>query len=302
METTTQSIDAYRRVGREIGREQGCTAAGVVFAGVCAEYLHRWQSGATTANTPAETLLEVLCGDPLATRAGDELGIVAVTRITNWISVNWDLVEERAQLLAVTRDADASEEAAYRTVATQMALDVAVDHHVARSVLAGAAAVARLRRHTRSDVEGSTEDQIAEMAQTDPAVAAAWDELDEKGRRGPGNWVIKQWDEIAAAAEELAALTAAADTPPTVEQQVAIARHEVANWLRQTKLPACGTAYAAAAAEGRVRWLAAGGTDEDEDAVMAGFAAGDPAAAEAHTAFTPEARELIRRRVRELWG
>lgn len=302
METTEQSIDAYRRAGRAIGLEQGCTAAGVVFAGVCAEYMYRSQIGATAMDNPAETLIEVLCGDALGIRAGDELGIVTSVRITNWVSVNWSIVEERSQLLAATLAADTSEEAAYRTVATQMALDVGVDRHVARSVLAGAAAVARLRRHTSSDVEGSTEGQIAEMAKTDPAVAAAWNELDEKGRRGPGNWVIKQWDEIAAAAEELAALTAAAHTRPTVEQQVAIVRHEVANWLRQTKLPACGTAYAAAAAEGRVRWLAAGGTAEDEDAVMAGFAAGDPAAVEAHTAFTPEARELIRRRVRELWG
>lgn len=202
METTTQSIDAYRRAGRAIGLEQGCTAAGVIFAGSCAEYLYRWQVGATAADTPAETLLEVLCGDPLATRAGDELGIVAVTRITNWISVNWSVVEERAQ--THPPDTGTAEESAYRTVATQMALDVAVNHQVARSVLAGAAAVARLRRHSRSDVEGSTEDQIAEMTKTDPVVAAAWGELDEKGRRGPGDWVIKHWDEIAAAAEELA--------------------------------------------------------------------------------------------------
>ncbi|SIH16323.1 hypothetical protein [Mycobacteroides abscessus] len=302
METTTESIDTYRRAGRAIGREQGCTAAGVIFAGVCAEYMYRSQIGATGMDNPAETLIEVLCGDALGIRAGDELGIVASVRITNWVSVNWSIIEERAQLLADTPAADTAEESAYRTVATQMALSVADEHHVAVSVVAGAAAVARLRRHTSSDVEGSTEDQIAEMAQTDPALAAAWDELDETVRRGPGSWVIHRWGDICAAAEELASLTTAADTPPTVEQQVAIARHEVANWLRQTKLPACGTAYAAAAAEGRVRWLAAGGADEDEDAVMAGFAAGDPAAVEAHTAFTPEARELIRRRVRELWG
>lgn len=302
METTTESIDTYRRAGRAIGREQGCTAAGVIFAGVCAEYMYRSQIGATGMDNPAETLIEVLCGDALGIRAGDELGIVASVRITNWVSVNWSIIEERAQLLADTPAADTAEESAYRTVATQMALIVADEHHVAVSVVAGAAAVARLRRHTSSDVEGSTEDQIAEMAQTDPALAAAWDELDETVRRGPGSWVVHRWGDICAAAEELASLTTAADTPPTVEQQVAIARHEVANWLRQTKLPACGTAYAAAAAEGRVRWLAAGGADEDEDAVMAGFAAGDPAAVEAHTAFTPEARELIRRRVRELWG
>ncbi|SLG53524.1 Uncharacterised protein [Mycobacteroides abscessus subsp. massiliense] len=302
METTTESIDTYRRAGRAIGREQGCTAAGVIFAGVCAEYMYRSQIGATGMDNPAETLIEVLCGDALGIRAGDELGIVASVRITNWVSVNWSIIEERAQLLGDTPAADTAEESAYRTVATQMALSVADEHHVAVSVVAGAAAVARLRRHTSSDVEGSTEDQIAEMAQTDPALAAAWDELDETVRRGPGSWVIHRWGDICAAAEELASLTTAADTPPTVEQQVAIARHEVANWLRQTKLPACGTAYAAAAAEGRVRWLAAGGADEDEDAVMAGFAAGDPAAVEAHTAFTPEARELIRRRVRELWG
>lgn len=302
METTTESIDTYRRAGRAIGREQGCTAAGVIFAGVCAEYMYRSQIGATGMDNPAETLIEVLCGDALGIRAGDELGIVASVRITNWVSVNWSIIEERAQLLGDTPAADTAEEFAYRTVATQMALSVADEHHVAVSVVAGAAAVARLRRHTSSDVEGSTEDQIAEMAQTDPALAAAWDELDETVRRGPGSWVIHRWGDICAAAEELASLTTAADTPPTVEQQVAIARHEVANWLRQTKLPACGTAYAAAAAEGRVRWLAAGGADEDEDAVMAGFAAGDPAAVEAHTAFTPEARELIRRRVRELWG
>lgn len=206
METNEQSVAAYRRVGREIGREQRCTAAGVLFAGVCAEYLHRWQRGATTADTPAETLLEALCGDTLATRAGDELGIVTNTRITNWISTNWSLVEERARLLVGDSDPDTAEEAAYRTVATQMALAVADDHHVARAVLAGAAAVARLRRHTRSDVTGSTEDQLFEMTETDPALAAAWDELDENGRQGASAWVISRWGEIASAAEELAVL------------------------------------------------------------------------------------------------
>ncbi len=206
METTTQTIDAYRSVGREIGREQGCTAAGVLFAGTCAEYLHRWQSGATTADTPAETLLEALCGDPLATRAGDELGVVAVTRITNWVSVNWHIVGERVRLLVDAEGADTAEEVAYRTVASQMALAVANDHRVARAVLAGAAAVARLRRHSRSDIEGSAEDQLAEMAETDPAVAAAWDELNEKGRRGVSSWVISRWSEIVSSAEELVAL------------------------------------------------------------------------------------------------
>lgn len=301
METTTQSVATYEYVGRLVAREHRRSAAAVIYCGLVAGLLRRLELTTGAAVASSDDIIEALCGDRLGNAAADELGLQSSLWHLNWIARGWDHITCRASEVQVPELATV-EESAYRTVATQMALDVAVDHHVARSVLAGAAAVARLRRHSRSDVEGSTEDQIAEMAQTDPAVAAAGGELDEEGRRGPGDWVIKQWDEIAAAAEELAALTTAADTPPTVEQQVVIARHEVANWLRQTKLPACGTAYAAAAAEGRVRWLAAGGTDEDEDAVMAGFAAGDPAAAEAHTAFTPEARELIRRRVRELWG
>lgn len=298
METTTESIDTYRRAGRAIGREQGCTAAGVIFAGVCAEYMYRSQIGATGMDNPAETLIEVLCGDALGIRAGDELGIVASVRITNWVSVNWSIIEERAQLLADTPAADTAEESAYRTVATQMALIVADEHHVAVSVVAGAAAVARLRRHTSSDVEGSTEDQIAEMAQTDPALAAAWDELDETVRRGPGSWVVHRWGDICAAAEELASLTTVVEAPLRTDQRADIAKHEVKVWLAQFGVSEPAIAYAAAAAEGMVLWETCSSDPEMVDGYMDTIASVD---APGDNGMNDDVRAQCRQMIRDRW-
>lgn len=306
-----QSAALYRRVAQECAREQPhTTTATVVFAGFYAEAKQRWRIGTVEAQNEAEARLELLCGDLLATRAGGELHIRDVLGVGGWLDTNWMYVESRVNsLLQVQELADPSATVGvaaerYYAASAMESLAAAPDSTTAAMAWAGAVATSRMRLGDSwySLSAGDRDAHLAEVVCGDPVWAAAGEELDDDHCRYAACWVHERWDDICAAAEELASLTTAADTPPTVEQQVAIARHEVANWLRQTKLPACGTAYAAAAAEGRVRWLAAGGADEDEDAVMAGFAAGDPAAVEAHTAFTPEARELIRRRVRELWG
>lgn len=228
---------AYRRAAQAVAREHGFATTGVIINGAIAAGLRRRELESGEATATAEALAEQLCEDSLVTAAADELGVVRTLSVATWLSDNWSGITERAAAAPVGQAfADTPEEAAYRSVAAQMALPVAGDHRVARAVLAGAAAVARLRRHSRSDVEGSTEDQLREMAETDPAVAAAWDELDDADRRGPGNWVIGQWDEICEAAEELAALNSTARLWMRAEQRMEILEREMENDTAREKV------------------------------------------------------------------
>jgi hypothetical protein len=313
-ESVELEIAAYRQAGRELAREQGLITAGVVHAGTLATAGRRRELGLVTASV-AEAILEACCGDVLITAAAQELDAFTAAWVERWFSQNWECVGERvARLRADPPPADTAEESAYRTVAAAAALGVASDHRVARSLLAGAAAVARLRRHGRSDVTGSTEDQIVVMAQSDPAVAAAWDELNDDGRHGPGSWVIHCWNDICSAAEELAALTAAATAPITVEQRVAIARHEVVHgMLRGVRDPSslgaeherarvAVIAYTEAAAEALARWEAGGGSPEDAAEAMQLHAEADMAAAGAQALVTPDARARLRDTVIERWA
>lgn len=269
----------YRRAGQELAREQGQDTAGVITAGTDAEYLYRWQVGEHTAESPGWLHLEMLLGDAIATRAAEDVGTVRALWIREWICQLGVPMTERVQRMpSDPPPADTPEESAYRTVATHNALTVASDHHVARAVLAGAAAVARLRRHTRGDVEASTEEQIEATTLHDPVIAAAWDELDAAGRRGPGNWVVDQWDVICSAADELAVLTIAATAPATVEQRIAIAQHEVRHGMLAKARDCEGeglqqgyrsvSAYGEALAEGRVRWEANGGAPDGTQEAM----------------------------------
>ncbi|CPS10742.1 Uncharacterised protein [Mycobacteroides abscessus] len=315
-ETWTKGTAAlYRRAGRELAWDPRVhSAAGVIIYGLHAEALYRWRTGETTAESLDGVKLELL--DPLATYAAAHVGTYRMLCTADWVERRQEWLHQRVQeLIADPPPADTVEEAAYRTVATQKALAVAGDHHVPRAVLAGAAAVARLRRHSRSDAEGSTEDQIEAMARHDPAIAAAWEDLDEAGRRGPGNWVIDQWDAICEAAEELAGLTVAATAPVTIEQRVAIVRHEVRHgMMRRAHDPEffegresgrrAALEYTESVAEGLARWEAAGGDPDGADAAMVAHVDADPAAiaAEVDTLITAGAREKLRSAIRARWA
>lgn len=231
---------AYEHVGRMVGREHGGSTAVVLLNGVLATCLRHEELETGEAIATSKALTEELCGDSLAIAAAAELGLVRSLCLANWLSDNWAFITERVgDALADPPPADTAEESAYRAVAGQMTLTVDTDHRVARAVLAGAAAVARLRRHTRSDVQGSTEDQIEAMAQTDPVIAAAWDELDEADRRGPGTWVIHNWDEICCAAEELTELNTTAARRMLAEQRMEILEREMGTDapLEKVKVP-----------------------------------------------------------------
>lgn len=300
----------YRRAGQEIAREAGHDAAGVIVGGTVAEFLYRVKVGEHTAETPGLAHLELMLGDTLATRAAEEAGTIRVLTFIEWLAVQGVPMTERVErMLADPPPADTVEEAAYRTVATQMALPVAADHHVARAVLAGAAAVARLRRHTRGDATGSTEDQLQLMAQADPTVAAAWDGLDDAGRRGPGNWTIHCWDEICCKAEELAVLTTAATAPATVEQRIAIAQHEVRHGMLAKARDCEGeglqqgyrsvSAYGEALVEGRVRWEANGGAPDGAQEAMRLHA--DAVAEASGVMLSDESRTILLNAVTDRW-
>ncbi|MBN7296599.1 hypothetical protein [Mycobacteroides abscessus] len=304
----------YRRAGRELAWDPRVhSAAGVIIFGLHAEALYRWRTGGTAAESLDGVRLELL--DPLATYAAAHVGTWRMLSTADWVERQQEWLHQRVQgLISDPPPADTAEEAAYRTAATQKALAVAGDRHVARAVLAGAAAVARLRRHTRGDVYGSTEDQIREMALSDPVIAAAWDDLDEAGRRGPGGWVIDQWDEICCKAEELAALTAAATSPITTEQRIAIARHEVRHGMlrgvrddlalgvEHERARVAVIAYTEALVEGLVRWEASGGEPGGAHEAMRLHAETDSAAVDAETLMTPGARERLRDTVIARWA
>ncbi|ORA27393.1 hypothetical protein [Mycobacterium aquaticum] len=301
----------YRRAARELAREQGQDSAGVVAAGTAAEYLYRWRVGEHHVDSPGELHLEVLHTDALAACAAETVGTARSLQIVEWISQLGVVMTERVQrwLLEPPLDTDTPLEAAYRSVATEKVVLTADCHRVALGVVAGAAAVARLRRHNRSDVEGSTEDQIVEMACSDPLLAVAWGELDETQRRGPGSWVVSQWNEISEAAEELAALTAAVNAPATVEQRIAIARHEVTHGLlwraRDTEDEGLQqgyrsiSVYGEALAEGLARWEDADGSPEGAQEAMRLHA--DAAADAAGVMLSDDSRNALLNAVHERW-
>lgn len=297
----------YRRAAQELAREQGQDSAGVVAAGTAAEYLYRWRVGEHHVDSPGELHLELLYTDALAACAAETVGTVRSLQIVEWISQQGVAMTDLVQRwLLNPSDADTPQEAAYRTVATEKAVLIADRLHVAKAVVAGAAAVAFLRTGQRVGIEG----RIVAMADTDPLLNVAWGELAEAARRGPGDWVVSQWDEIRSSAEELAALTAAVDTPATVEQRIAIARHEVTHGLlsKARDIEDEGlrqgfrsvSAYGEALAEGRVRWEESGGAPDGAEEAMRLHA--DSVADAEGVMLSDESRAVLLNAVSERWA
>lgn len=323
METTTwpeQSAAIYRRVAQECAHnEPGATTATVVFAGLYAEAKRRWRIGATEAESEASARLELLCGDVLATCAGNELHIRNVIGVGGWMDTNWAYVESQVDtLLRLPTDPVAACRAPgerYHATAAMQSISVASDSTTASLAWAGAVATARVRLGDRW-YGLSADERDAHLAETmcgDPVWAAASEELDEQLRRGAQRWVHEHWDEIATAAEGLATITTAADAPATTEQRIEIARHEVRNgmlgglrspsWMggKHEQARVAVVAYTEAAAEALVRWETAGGSPEGADEVMRLHAEDVTTEVGAQTWITPAARDKLREAVRERW-
>ncbi|MCP2622069.1 hypothetical protein NLB33_04275 [Mycolicibacterium smegmatis] len=317
-----QSAALYRRVAQECAREQPhTTTATVVFAGFYAEAKQRWRIGTVEAQNEAEARLELLCGDLLATRAGGELHIRDVLGVGGWLDTNWMYVESRVNsLLQVQELADPSATVGvaaerYYAASAMESLAAAPDSTTAAMAWAGAVATSRMRLGDSwySLSAGDRDAHLAEVVCGDPVWAAAGEELDDDHCRYAACWVHERWDDICAAAEELAALTAAAVTPVTVEQRIAIARHEVRNGMlhglrnpseeggAHEQARAAVILYTEAAAEALVRWETVGGSPESADEAMRLHAEDASAAVDAQAWITPAARDKLREAVRDRW-
>ncbi|OBK70047.1 hypothetical protein, partial [Mycolicibacterium fortuitum] len=236
-----ESARLYRRAAQECAREEpGTSTATVVFAGFYAEAKRRWRIGAIEAQNEAEARLEQLCGDLLATRAGDELHIRDVIGVGGWLDTNWAHVESRVNSLLQVADltdpfatVEAVGERYYATSAME-SLAAASDSSTAAMAWAGAVATSRMRLgDSWCGLPAEERDtHLAEVVCGDPVWAAAGEELDDDQRRGAARWVHEHWDDICAAAEDLAAAESSR-TAATTEQRVEIARHEVRNGMHQ---------------------------------------------------------------------
>lgn len=319
METTTPwsvgNADLYRRAGQELAADpSNHSAAGVILHGLFAEALYRWHTGSSAVSLD-EVRMQLL-DRGVAACAAEQVCAYRTMSTASWIGQQEQWLHQRVQELALDPPpVDRPEEAAYRAAATQLGmLAYGENVNLCYAVVAGAAAVARLQRLNHADVDGDIEDQIAAAAKTDPLLAVAWADMPDEHHSGPVQWVLTAWDEIVAAAEELAALTAAADTPATVEQRIAIARHEVTHGmlrgvrdtgderLRQG-YPAV-RAYTEAVAEGLVRWEDSGGSPDGADQAMQAHADADPAvvASDLDRMLTPAARDKLREAIRDRWA
>lgn len=300
-----QSIAAYRLAGRTLAREQNQSTATIIFAGVSAEYLHRQEVGATVMDTYAETLLEVICGDVLATEAVQEIGGIATIRVTNWVATNWKLVQEHAERILVTQQllgegpVLARVELCHATAAMEN-VTTARDSTAASVAYAGAVAVARARLGEQWFVL-SADDRDAQLLETicgDPAWAAATEELDEDMRAQVRGWVYGRWDEITRRADDMTVVDIAASLV-TVDSIAAGARSAMSEWLRRLPdLDPSAVAYGAAAAEGLARWRHRGGAAGDEELIMRGWAATDPAITGSLDTVPVKTRETLVQMVR----
>lgn len=302
-----QSIAAYRLAGRTLAREQNQCTATVVFAGVSAEYLHRQEVGATVMDTYAETLLEVICGDVLVTQAVQAIGGIATIRVTNWVATNWKLVQEYAERILLTQQlldegpALTRVELCHATAAVECA-SVARDSTTAGMAYAGAVAVARARLGDRwySLSANDRDAYLSEVICGDPVWATAAEELNEAERVSVHGWVYRRWDEITRQAADMAVVDIAMSLV-TVDSIAAGARSAMSEWLRRLPdLDQSAVAYGAAAAEGLARWRHRGGAAGDEELIMRGWAATDPAITGSLDTVPVKTRETVVQMVRAM--
>ncbi|RIS02761.1 hypothetical protein [Mycobacteroides abscessus] len=206
METTTESIAAYERAGRQVAREHGWGTAGVIYCGLAAGCLRQQELTTGAAELQPDRLVEALCGDRLGDAAANELGLAACLRLLAWISGGWDRITWQAGEVAV-RVVD-PDERHHRRAAEENAVEAGARgaSDVAVAVYAGVIAAARVRWRAGADEWDDAHLVVASVIEGDPAAEAAQAELDEGFRNGAARWINTQWDEIARAAEDLTVL------------------------------------------------------------------------------------------------
>lgn len=286
MEINELSAQLHRRAGQELAREQGLTTAAVVHASTLAEAGRRRENGLSATDTVGESVLEICCGNALATRAAREVDALAAAQLESWFNRNWRLVGERVDRLYTVQQLISAEfgrpqaERCYETAAMEFT-NTARDAATADVAYSGAVAVSRARLGERW-YSLSADDRDAHLTETicgDPVWSAAEAELDDRKRRSVHGWVHRRWDLIADEAQAIENAAGMFAVEPTYEQRVKFARREVRMRLREVGLPAEQLAYAAAAAEGMIRWRDRGGDDYRADTLMHGWAVGDPTVA-----------------------
>ncbi|ANO17373.1 Uncharacterised protein [Mycobacteroides abscessus subsp. abscessus] len=206
METTTESIAAYERAGRQVAREHGWGTAGVIYCGLVTGCLRQQELATGTAELQSEHLVEVLCGDRLGNAAANELGFVACLNLLAWLIGGWDHIAWRASEVTL-REPDPDEQH-HRRAAEESAVEAGARgaSDVAVAVYAGVVAAARVRWHTGGDEWDDAHLVVAAVVAGDPAAEAAQAELDEGFRNGAAGWTNQHWGEIDRAAEDLAVL------------------------------------------------------------------------------------------------
>lgn len=283
MEIRELSAQLHRRAGQELAREQGLTTAAVVHAGTLAEAGRRRENGLSATDTVGESVLEICCGNALATRAAREVDALAAAQLESWFNRNWDRVGEHVdRLYTVQQLLDESvdlplPERCYETAAAKC-VSAARDSTAAHLAYAGAVAVSRARQGERWYCL-SADDRDAHVTETIcgyPVWATAAAELDDDKRAQVRGWIYHRWDLIADEAQAIETAAGMFAVEATYEQSIECARREVRTRLREVGLPAEQLAYAAAAAEGMIRWRDRGGDDSRADTIMHGWAVGDP--------------------------
>jgi hypothetical protein len=309
MEIKELSAQLYRRAGQELAREQGLTTAVIVHAGTLAEAGRRRENGLSTTDTVGEAVLEVCCGDVLATRAAREVDALAAARLERWFHANWELVDRHVDRLYTVQQLFDAEtglpqtERCHVTSAMEFT-NIARDSTAADLAYAGAVALSRVRLGDRW--YGTSADYrdayLTETICGDPVWATAAEELDEDKRGKVRGWVYGRWEQITEEATAIETVAGVITAESTYEQKIECTRREVRMRLREVDLPTEQVAYAAAAAEGLARWLDRGGDDARADAIMHSWALGDPTVAGKLERVSAESLAQLRRLVREQWA
>lgn len=296
-EATT--AERYRLAGQSYALERGYNVAESVYTGVCAETWYRAEVNDTVAGTLPAVQLEVICGDPLASRATAELDTIQALRFMDWARGNIAEIGEHADTLEINRWRPRDE--AFRRTAMELASSTPVT--TAAMLYTGAAAVARhtyvtggvdLRDHGRVD-------RLIELTEKDqPLLALARRHMSDLDRAMQQEWVQMNWFEIAPAADDI---VLAEDNASHSSDDETMVRHEVTHWLGT--LPVPGTipaefrAYAEASAVA-LAFFCRNDPPESQDANMRIQAGVDDAviATGAVTNLTDEVQTKIREAVR----
>lgn len=279
----------FRKAGEEFALERGYNVAESVYAGVCAEVLHRWRTGDTQAATICGTQLEVLCGDPLASRSAAEVGVIQSLRFMDWLNTNMDELASRAD--GINLSSWLYRPAAYGYVAMQLVSATSVS----TAAMLYTRAVATIRSG-RNDIDPCDQAAInavvMRLGDCDPLLAAASRRMSDVDRSVQQFWVQANWNEIQSVGADFMLVEDNAARTVSFKQCEAMARHEVRAWLNtfDVLIGDDVSAYAEAVAVGLL-YCPSGGA-QAQDAIMRIVARADD------TVIAINAEETLRDEVR----